>query len=139
MKLLAFALLISTSTVFAQSYTNRYTKLAQQAGTMTDLHYCVLMSDGVELSYGINGVIWKGLKCNDVIKTAKNLDITQMEIEEQIIESLQLSTIYKLEDCAKENLIKRVKSCEELKVRAKKLGLSKNDIQTELGFLTSYL
>jgi hypothetical protein len=139
MKLLLLALLISTTSVFAQSHINRYTKLAQQAGAMTDLHFCALMADGVELSYGVNGVAWKGLDCNDVIQAAKKVDVTDMEIEEQIIESLQLSTIYKLEDCAKENLVEKVRSCEKLKVRATKLGLTKDDIQAELGFLTSYL
>jgi hypothetical protein len=82
MKLLILAHLMSTTSVFAQSHINRYTKLAQQAGPMTDLHFCVLMADGVELSYGGNALAWKGLDCNDV---------TDMKIEEQIINDIQIS------------------------------------------------
>jgi hypothetical protein len=84
MKLLILAHLMSTTSVFAQSHINRYTKLAQQAGPMTDLHFCVLMADGVELSYGVNGVAWKRFNCNDVIQAAKKVDVTDMEIENKL-------------------------------------------------------
>ena len=134
MKLLILALLLSTTAAFAQSHMNRFTRIVQQADAMFDLHYCVLMADGIKVSSGIDGILWEGLDYNDVIQAAKKVDVTDMEIEEQIIESLQLSTIYKLEDCAKENLVEKVKSCEKLKLRATKLGLTKDDIKAELVF-----
>jgi len=133
MKLLILALLLSTTAAFAQSHTNRFTRIAQQADAMFDLHYCVLMADGIKVSNGI------GLDCNDVIDDAKKVGVTELEVEEQIIESLKQSTINKLENCAKKNLVQREVSCEALKSRATKLGLSEEEINADLGFLTSFL
>jgi len=126
MKLLILALLLSTTAAFAQSHTNRFTRIAQQA-------------DGIKVSNGIDGILWEGLDCNDVIDDAKKVGVTEIEVEEQIIESLKQSTINKLENCAKKNLVQKEVSCEALKSRASKLGLSEEEINADLGFLTSFL
>jgi hypothetical protein len=139
MKLLLLALLISTTSVFAQSKTNRFEQLFKQAEVMTDLHFCVLMADGTNVTKSIDGLLWQGLDCNDVIDEAKKLGVTNIEIEEQIVDSLKDSTLNKLEDCAQRNIPNIENSCSDLMTKAKELGLTEKEIKEEIGFLHSFL
>ena len=118
---------------------NRFTKIARKSAALTDLHFCILIASDVKVSNGVDGLVWENMGCNESFQKARDSGATDQEVKDQAIDSLRKATISHLEQCAKERITNSQHSCEKLINRAKKLGLTRGDIDKELGIVKHFI
>ena len=104
----------------------------EQVAALTNLHFCVLMADGTEISNDLDGIVWEGLNCNEAIENAQAAGCSDDDIREQVLASFKESAISQLKECAME-MSETADSCKSLVNKAKELGMTRSEIDQELG------
>lgn len=137
-KFIIIAILLTFAAQAFANTENRMRRAVKKAAAMTDLHFCVMLSDGAKVTETVDAYLIDGLGCEDVLDRAKKFGATDEEIKEQILNSFKSSTLSKMKDCAEENFGKKG-GCQDLLERADELNISDKEIREELGFLVHFL
>ena len=62
----------------------RYSEIGKRAAALTNVYFCVKISNGEQISSGVDDILWQGMGCDDVIEKAFSVGCTESEINEQI-------------------------------------------------------
>lgn len=107
-----------------------------QASILTDLHFCVLGTEGVEFANGVNAIVWQGIGCDDLkdlLDKARQAGISERKIRSTIRKSQKDALFQKLRECLEKNMVED-QDCSDLLDKAKELKISKTELEQELGF-----
>ncbi len=114
-------------------------RIARIASLSTDLHFCVTMSQGVKYTASQDAQILSLLGCDDVVEKLKNLGESEEDILATVERAQTVVALDEIERCADQMIVGDRESCAKEVQAAKDLGLTKEDIQEELGVLAHFI